>query len=336
MKVDQDQYDLAMSPGRSANKEPTGPLASSPLEPSSQAIRDMAASAADWVVAYVESIRSMPVAPDTSSAQLRARIAEPLPIHGRDFADLLDVFRDVIAPGARHNGHPRFFGYVSSPGTAIASVADFLASALNANMPAWRSAPAPTELEHLTIDWIKGVLGCRPEAGGLFTSGGSMANFTALAAARYWRCGEEVAAGGAASGAPMRIYASTEAHHSTHKAAALLGIGRSNVRSVAVDKRFRMDVDDLIRQIEEDRLAGADPFCVVATAGSVTTGAVDSLADIAAVAREHGLWMHVDARYGGFARLAPSVRALFDGLDEADRSRWTRTSGCTCRPTVDA
>jgi aromatic-L-amino-acid/L-tryptophan decarboxylase len=319
VKIDQDQYDLAMSQGKSANKEPTGPLAGSPLEPSSQEIRDMAASAVDWVVAYVESIRSMPVAPDTSSAQLRARIAEPLPIHGRDFADLLDVFRDVIVPGARHNGHPRFFGYVSSPGTAIASVADFLASALNANMPAWRSAPAPTELEHLAIDWIKEVLGCRPEAGGLFTSGGSMANFTALAAARYWRCGEEVAAGGAAaSGAPMRIYASTEAHHSTHKAAALLGIGRSNVRSVAVDKRFRMDVDDLIRQVEEDRQAGGDPFCVVATAGSVTTGAVDSLADIAAVAREHGLWMHVDACYGGFARLAPSVRALFDGLDEAD------------------
>ena len=156
----------------------------------------MAASAVDWVVAYVESIRSMPVAPDTSSAQLRARIAEPLPIHGRDFADLLDVFRDVIVPGARHNGHPRFFGYVSSPGTAIASVADFLASALNANMPAWRSAPAPTELEHLAIDWIKEVLGCRPEAVASFTSGGSMANFTALAAARYWRCGEEVAAGG--------------------------------------------------------------------------------------------------------------------------------------------
>jgi hypothetical protein len=96
-----------MSQGRSRNTEPIGPLAGSPLEPTSQEIRDMEA-AVDWVVAYVDSIRSMPVAPDTSSAQLRARIAEPLPIRGRDFAELLDVFRDVIVPGARHNGHPRF------------------------------------------------------------------------------------------------------------------------------------------------------------------------------------------------------------------------------------
>jgi aromatic-L-amino-acid decarboxylase len=327
-----------MSQGRSGKAEPTSPLAGSALEPSSQQIRDMAASAVDWVVAYFDAIRSTPVAPvDASSAQLHARIAEPLPIHGRDFAELLDVFRDVIVPGSRHNGSPRFFGYVSSPGTAIAAVADFLAAALNANMPAWRSAPAPTELEHLAIDWIKEALGCRPEAVGLFTSGGSMANLTALAAARYWRCGEEVAAGGAAAhGAPLRIYASTEAHHSTHKGAALLGIGRANVRSVAVDGRFRMDVDDLVRQIEEDRQAGAEPFCVVATAGSVTTGAVDPLADIAAVAREHRLWMHVDACYGGFARLAPSARALFDGLGEADTialdpHKWLYLpAGCGC------
>ena len=216
----------------------------------------MAASAADWVVAYVESIRSMPVAPDTSSAQLRARIAEPLPIHGRDFADLLDVFRDVIVPGARHNGHPRFFGYVSSPGTAIASVADFLASALNANMPAWRPAPAPTELEHLAIDWIKGVLGCRPEA------------VACSPAAVRWRTSPRwlLPAIGAAARRSLlgaRGLRSADADLCLNGGSPLHAqggrtprIGRSNVRSVAVDKRFRMDVDDLIRQIEEDRQAG--------------------------------------------------------------------------------
>jgi aromatic-L-amino-acid decarboxylase len=298
---------------------PAGSPTASRLDPSAQRLRDMARAAVDWAAAYQESIRARPVAPDASAAELRERIAEPLPVSGRDFEDLLAKFRDVIVPGTRHNGHPRFFGYVSSPGTAIASVADFLASTLSANLPAWRSAPAPTELEHLTIDWIKEALGLTPGAGGLFTSGGSMANLTALAAARHRRCGEEVAARGAtARPAPLRIYASTEVHHSIHKAAAILGIGRANVRSVAVDDRFRMDVDDLVRRIDADRREEAEPFCVVATAGSVTTGAVDPLADIAAVAREHGLWMHVDACYGGFARLAPSARALFDGVEGAD------------------
>ncbi|MEV0807843.1 aminotransferase class I/II-fold pyridoxal phosphate-dependent enzyme [Micromonospora sp. NPDC050200] len=279
----------------------------------------MGLEAVEWVAAYHGSIRDQPITPRTSAAALKDLLAEPLPAEGRDFSHLLDVFRDVIAPGSRHNAHPRFFGYVSAPGTAVASVADFLASALNANLPAWRSAPAPTELEHVAIGWIKEALGCDPSAGGLFMSGGSMANFTALAAARHRHCGDAVAADGvSAHPRPLRIYASQETHHSIHKAAALLGIGRGNVREVAVDARFRMDVDDLVRKIEEDLSAAADPFCVVANAGTVGTGAVDPLAEIAAAAKRYGLWMHVDACYGGFARLAPSARALFDGLSEAD------------------
>ncbi|MEV4809008.1 pyridoxal phosphate-dependent decarboxylase family protein [Micromonospora avicenniae] len=291
----------------------------SALDPSGARIRDMGTAAVEWAAAYAESIRDLPITPRTSAAELKQRLTEPLPVDGRDFADLLDVFREVIVPGSRHNGHPRFFGYVSAPGTAVAAVADFLASALNANLPAWRSAPAPTELEHLTIGWIKEALGCDPSAGGLFTSGGSMANFTALAAARHRHCGDAVAMHGAsAHPAPLRVYVSTETHHSVHKAAALLGIGRANVREIPVDARFRMDVDALVQAIEQDRAAGAEPFCVVANAGTVVTGAVDPLREIAGVARRYGLWMHVDGCYGGFARLAPSARSLFDGVAEAD------------------
>jgi aromatic-L-amino-acid/L-tryptophan decarboxylase len=306
----------------SASKPPEGlhvGPADSPLDPPPDRLREMGAAAVEWAAAYLDSIRDLRIAPMAESAELRNRLAEPLPAEGRDFDRLLETFRNVVVEGTRHHGHPRFFGYVSAPGTAVAAVADFLASVLNANLPAWRSAPAATELERLTIDWIKEVLGCDPGAGGLFTSGGSMANLTALAAARHRHCGDVVSLHGVSSHpAPLRIYTSTEAHHSTHKAAALLGIGRANVASVATDDRLRMDVDDLVRRIEQDRRAGSDPFCVVATAGSVVTGAVDPLADIAAVAREHGLWMHVDACYGGFARLAPSARALFDGIAEAD------------------
>ncbi|MGH3716284.1 MAG: pyridoxal phosphate-dependent decarboxylase family protein [Micromonosporaceae bacterium] len=291
----------------------------SPLDPSPERIREMGTAALDWVVDYHAALRELPVAPRTTAAELKQALAEPLPRQGRDFAQLLDIFREVVVPGSRHNGHPRFFGYVSAPGTAVASVADLLASALNANLPAWRSAPAATELEHIAIDWIREALGMPAGAGGLFMSGGSMANFTALAAARHRHCGPSVAADGAAvHPKPLRLYVSAEAHHSSHKAAALLGIGRANVREVPVDRRFRLDVPALRRMIDEDRAAGADPFCVVASAGTVVTGAVDPLADIAAVAREYGLWMHVDACYGGFARMAPSAAPLFDGIEAAD------------------
>jgi glutamate/tyrosine decarboxylase-like PLP-dependent enzyme len=297
----------------------TPPNAGAALDPSPEAILEMARAATEWVVEHHRSIRDRPVAPATSSAALREALAEPVPVEGRDFASLLSAFREVVAPGTRQNGHPRFFGYVSAPGTAIAAVADFLASTLNANLPAWRSAPAAVELERLTIDWLRQLLGCAPGTEGLFLSGGSMAHLTALAAARHRQCGQRVAEQGmAAHGRPLRLYTSTEAHHSIHKAAVLAGIGRRGVREVAVDGELRMDVEALDRAIEQDRAAGADPFCVVATAGTVGTGAVDPLAAVATVADRHGLWLHVDACYGGFARLAPSTRALLDGLDAAD------------------
>jgi glutamate/tyrosine decarboxylase-like PLP-dependent enzyme len=229
------------------------------------------------------------------------------------------VFRDVIVPNSRQNAHPRSLGYVTSPGTAVAAIADLLASVLGANLTAWRSAPAAVQLERVVIDWIKEALGCAPGAGGLLTSGGSMANFGALTAAREARCGAGASEDGLlAHGRRLRIYVSEEGHHSVDKAAAFLGIGRRNVVRVAVDARFRMDIADLERRIASDRAAGHEPFCVVANAGTVVTGAVDPLADVAALARRQGLWAHFDGAYGGIAAMAPSVRPLFAGLAEAD------------------
>jgi glutamate/tyrosine decarboxylase-like PLP-dependent enzyme len=201
------------------------------------------------------------------------------------------------------------FGYVQSPGTPLAAFADLLASTLNANLTVWRSAPAPVELERLTIDWIRQILGFNAEAGGLFVSGGSMANLAAIAAARQAKdC----------SSGRLRIYASSETHFSIAKAAALLGIGRENVCHVAVDERFRIQVDDLIAKITSDLGAGYIPFCVVANAGTVNTGAVDPLTEIRNVADRFQLWMHVDGSYGAFAVLAKSARKLFAGIERAD------------------
>ena len=185
------------------------------LDPPAERVREMGAEAVEFAARYYEALREVPVYPRTSAAELKEILDEPLPREGRDFAQLMRVVREVLAPNSRHNGHPRFFGYVSAPGTAVAAVADFLASTLNPNLAAWRSAPAPTQLERLTIDWIRQALGCEPGAGGLFTSGGSLANFAALAAARE-RCGGEAlsARGLHALARPLRIYASEEVHHS--------------------------------------------------------------------------------------------------------------------------
>jgi glutamate/tyrosine decarboxylase-like PLP-dependent enzyme len=279
------------------------------LDPSSNEIRDWANSAIHEMVEYLGGLRDRPVYRRTSSREIRERLDATLPIKGSDFDELLKVFRDSIIPFSRQNAHPRMFGYVQSPGTAIAAFADLLASMLNANLTVWRSAPAPVELERLTIDWIRQILGFNAEAGGLFVSGGSMANFAAIAAARQ---AKDYSSG------RLRIYTSSETHFSIAKGAALLGIGRENVRHVAVDERFRMRVDDLVAKITTDLEAGSVPFCVVANAGTVNTGAVDPLAEIRELADRFQLWMHVDGSYGAFAVLAKSVRELFAGLERAD------------------
>jgi aromatic-L-amino-acid decarboxylase len=277
------------------------------LDPSADEIRNWGNSVIQLMTNYLGDLRDHRVYGRMSSREIRGRLDSTLPTHGTDFDGLLKVFRETIVPFSRQNAHPRTFGYVQSPGTALAAFADLLASTLNANLTVWRSAPAPVELERLTIDWVRQILGFNAEAGGLFVSGGSMANLAAIATARQAEN---------RSSARLRMYASSETHFSIAKAAALLGIG--NVRHVAVDKHFKIRTDDLVAKINADVEAGYVPFCVVANAGTVNTGAVDPLAEIREVANRFQLWMHVDGSYGAFAVLAKSARGLFAGLEQAD------------------
>ena len=279
------------------------------LEPSSDEIRDWGNAVTRFMIDYLAGLRDRAAYPHTSSREVRSRLDSKLPFEGTDFESMLKVFRETIVPFSRQNAHPRMFGYVQSPGTPLAAFADLLASTLNANLTIWRSAPAPVELERLTIDWIRQILGFPPEAGGLFVSGGSMANLAALAAARQTK---ECSLG------RLRLYASSATHFSIIKAAALLGIGRENVHNVAADERFRMLVNDLIARINADLEAGYVPFCVVGNAGTVDTGAVDPLGEIREVANRFQLWMHVDGSYGAFAVLASSAKELFAGMEQAD------------------
>ena len=279
------------------------------LDPSADEIRKWGNSVIQLMTDYLCSLRDRGVYRHMFSRRIRDRLDAALPTKGTDFDGLLRVFREDIIPFSRQNAHPRMFGYVQSPGTPIAAFADLLASTLNANLTVWRSAPAPVEVERLTIDWIRQILGFNAGAGGLFVSGGSMANLAALAAARQTKdC----------SSGRLRIYASSETHFSIVKAAALLGIGRENVCHIAVDERFRIRADDLVAKITADLEAGYVPLCVVANAGTVNTGAVDPLAEIREIANRFQLWMHVDGSYGALAILAKSARELFAGIERAD------------------
>ncbi|MDX6709205.1 MAG: aromatic-L-amino-acid/L-tryptophan decarboxylase [Blastocatellia bacterium] len=264
------------------------------------------------------NIRDLPVFPTTDAAALKLEFDPVMPLEGVDPQKLLVECQSIIK-GSRQNGHPRFFGYVASPATFPGICADFLASALNQNVTSWRSAPSATEIERIVIKWLGELTGFGSNCAGILTSGGSMANLNALTMAHRVKCEADVSREGIRnSGRTMTIFATDQTHHSVLKAADLIGLGRNQVRIVDTDDRFRMDVRALRQQIEADKAGGFHPFCVVATAGTVNTGAVDPLAAIAEIAREHRMWLHVDGAYGGPAATDKSKQLLFDGIGIAD------------------
>jgi aromatic-L-amino-acid/L-tryptophan decarboxylase len=277
----------------------------------------MGRAALDLVAEYYDTLAERAVLRPTTSSDLRRRLDEPAPSAGLPFADLLGTVREVVEQYSRHAAHPRCFGYVSSPGTPVAAMGSMIAAALTINVTCWRSGMAAAEMELLCIRWIKEMLGYPADGAGLLVSGGSMANFAGIAAARSAKAPGNVVRDGM-GGIRMRLYVSEEAHFSNRKAAAMLGIGQANVRSVKTDANLHMDLADLDRQVREDREAGHLPFCVVASLGTAGTGAVDALGPIADFAHTHNLWLHVDGAYGGFSALAPSARAFFRRIGEAD------------------
>lgn len=267
---------------------------------------------------YFTHISELRVFPETTAAEIREQLPQTLPGEGEPLENLIADCRRVFE-ASRHNGHPRFYGYIASPSTPIGAFADLIASALNANVTSWRSAPAATEVERTVVRWLGQMIGYGEEARGLLTSGGSMANLNALFIAHRAQAGDETSRRGLwQAGAPVTVYASDQVHFSIIKAADVLGLGRDQVRLLKSDERFRIDVRALRERIESDIRDGLKPFCIVATAGTTNTGAVDPLEKIAEVAREFGLWMHVDGAYGALAALDESKRPLFNGINHAD------------------
>jgi glutamate/tyrosine decarboxylase-like PLP-dependent enzyme len=288
------------------------------LDISREAFEEISSQAERLVFEYFAHISERPVMAPNHAGKTKAAVNVELPLEGRRLEELIDECRTVMEL-SRHNGHPRFFGYVASPSTAIGAYADLIASALNANITCWRSGPAGTEIEQLVVRWLGSLIRYDEDAKGLLTSGGSMANMIALLIASRRTAGVDVSRKGLWNvEAPMTIYASEEVHMSIAKAADVLGFGRDQVRLVACDERQRMRVDSLISHLKADRDRGLRPFCVVGSAGTVNTGAVDRLEEIAEVAREFDLWFHVDGAYGAPGVLDERKSELFAGLERAD------------------
>lgn len=284
-------------------------------------MRELSSRVTQLVTEYFSEVSNLPVFPETRGGETIAKLGTTLPLAGEPLEQLLEDCRTIIA-NSRHNGHPRFFGYVASPATPPGAFADLIASALNANQTSWRSGPAATEIERTVISWLAELIGYGSVDGaahGLLTSGGSMANLTALLMAHRARSEPNVASSGLwNSAAPMTIYASDQIHMSIPKAADILGIGRAQVRLIPCDDRFRMKAALVRETIAGDLASGLKPFCVVGSAGTVNTGAVDPLDEIADVAREFNLWFHIDGAYGALAALDETRRPLFRGLERAD------------------
>ncbi len=232
-------------------------------------------------------------------------------------AILADLER-VVMPGITHWNHPRFFAYFAVTGSGPGILGELITAALNCNGMLWRTAPAATELEQVSLDWLRQLLGLSAAFRGVITDTASMATLCALAAARERAMPEVRQRGLAASTRRPRIYASEQAHSSVDKAAITLGLGRDGLRSVPTDRAFRLAPQALARAIEEDLAGGWLPLAVVATVGTTSTTSIDPVPAVAEVCAAWDLWLHVDAAYGGMAAVVPEHRHLLAGVEQAD------------------
>lgn len=295
-----------------------GAAGTSRLDVTNDELQELMREATALVADYFGKISELPVFPKASAEAVRERLHGALPSEGQTVSQLMEDCRALFEL-SRQNGHPRFFGYVASPSTPVGAYADLLASALNQNVTSWRSAPAATFVEQEVVRWLASLIGYSAEGHGLLTSGGSMANLNALYVAHRVKAGADISGAGLwNAGPPMVLYASDQVHLSITKAADVLGLGREQVRLLKADDRYRLDMRSLHEAVEADERRGLRPFCVVASAGTVNTGAVDPLAEIARFASTRSLWFHVDGAYGALGALDESKRPLFAGIEEAD------------------
>jgi aromatic-L-amino-acid decarboxylase len=278
------------------------------LDISASEFRRLAEQITDLACEYLSTLDARPTFPSTTGDRVGRLLRHPLTDEGlKDNA--LNALKDVIENSRAQNG--RFFGYVLGSGEPVAATADLLASVLNQNVTAWRSGPAAVTIERTVVSWLAAAVGC-PGFHGSLTGGGSPANLMGLAMARE----AKIPANESGITRQATIYASEQVHMSIPKSVALLGIGRHNLRLIPTDANFHLIPSELDKAIRQDKTVGKTPIAVVASAGTVNTGAIDPFTNIGEIARQHDLWMHVDGAYGALAAIAAPEK--FVGLNLAD------------------
>nr|XP_061803724.1 aromatic-L-amino-acid decarboxylase-like [Nerophis lumbriciformis] len=282
-----------------------------PLEPDEARIRQMIDAVVDHICDVQRELADAPV--DTSGSANEAflkSLIEPLPEDGVELRSLLHTVFEHSATNSLNTASPGFMAYVPGGGIFEAGLADLISTTLNRYVGVAVVAPALTQLEANVVRWFAEIIGYPPAARGFLTSGGSLATLSAVITARHKQLGEQFLDG--------TVYVSDQAHHCVDKAARLAGIPAANLRVVASDENFRLELGALREAIEADQAAGLRPFLLVASAGTTNSGAVDPMPQLAALAREHGLWFHVDGAYGGFFNLTPRGRQVLVGIEQAD------------------
>ena len=297
-----------------------------PLEMTPSEFRKVGRQLVERVAEFLCTLPNRPVVPNESPQVIREALGMgSLPEQGAEARDLLEEAATLLFEHSTFNGHPRFWGVITSSAAPIGALSDLLAAAVNPNMGGWIGGPMANEIEAQTIRWIAEMIGYPTDCGGLLVSGGNMGNFVGFLAARKAKASWDVRTSGLlGEGARrLRVYTSSETHTWIHKATDMFGLGIEAIRWIPVDEQLRMDIPALRNQIQADIEDGDLPFLVIGTAGTVSTGAVDPLLEIAAICREYNLWFHVDGAYGGFAAVLlndgkGTVPGDLKGIGEAD------------------
>lgn len=275
----------------------------------------------DRIADHLAHPERFPVLAPVSPGDVTNALPASPPANAEPFDQIIADYERIIVPATTQWNHPGFFGYFGISSSGVAILAEALTAALDTNAMLWRTAPAATELEHVTLDWLRQLLGLPASFEGTINDTASSSTLYALVAACEAQADlriRELGMAGRADLPPLRIYCSTDAHSSVDKAALTLGLGLAGVRHIETDAEFRMDVGQLEAAIAEDRAAGIRPIAVVATVGTTATTAVDPVAPIAELCARERIWLHVDASYAGVAAIVPEMRGVLDGCARAD------------------
>jgi aromatic-L-amino-acid/L-tryptophan decarboxylase len=281
---------------------------------SPEQFRTAAYQHADWISDYFQRVRDFPVTTALEPGELVRALPDSAPETGEPIEKILADFQSTVFPALTLWNHPRFFAYFSISGTPPSILADFLVSTLNVNAMLWKSAPAATELEQVTLGWLRQWLSLNESFFGIIYDTASVGVMQAIGAAREWVDPESRVKG---MRAHLTVYVSEHTHSSAEKAAITLGFGQENVRRIPVDHQFRMQPELLEQAIEADVACGKRPCCIVASVGSTSTSAIEDVPAIADIAERHETWLHVDAAYGGSSAIVPEMRHILDGVERA-------------------